>query len=315
MAAKRTAPPPIPTPEGAGLGRYLKEAFLFRWNLLLFLAGSAAAMLTPWPDVVLPLVAAGELAYLGGLISIPRFRAAIDAKAHSENQQEAPTQKTQPTRSVEELVAGLPVEARRRFEALHRRCLEMRSLAHGVRGTAARRGAGDDMRTPALDRLLWVFLRLLVSQTALNRFLDTTDEPEMVRQIDELKKDLEAAQQKKTETTDTSETDERIARSLRDSVAVAELRLDNYRRAEKNAEFVAVELDRIEGKIQVLTEMSVSRQDPDFLSRQVDSVTESMRQTEKAIHELQHITGLTDELEEPPAILESNLKEVLKSEA
>ena len=95
---------------------------------------------------------------------------------------------------------------------------------------------------------------------------------------------------------------------------MAELRLDNYRRAEKNAEFVSVELDRIEGKIQVLTEMSVSRQDPDFLSRQVDSVAESMRHTEKAISELQHITGLTDELEEPPAILESSLKEVLSSE-
>jgi phage terminase Nu1 subunit (DNA packaging protein) len=314
MAPKRSTPPPIPVREGAGLGRYLKEAFFFRWNLLLFLAGSAAALLSPWPDVMLPLVAASELAYLGGLVSIPRFRAAIDAKAHSENQPEPTSEKgrSQPTRSVAELVAGLPAEARRRFETLHRRCLEMRSLAHGVRGTAATRGAGDDMRTPALDRLLWVFLRLLVSQTALNRFLETTDEEKMVRQIDELKKNLAAARSEKA---DKEETDERIARSLQDSVAVAELRLDNYRRAEKNAEFVAVELDRIEGKIQVLTEMSVSRQDPDFLSRQVDSVTQSMRQTEKAIHELQHITGLTDELEEPPAILESNLKEVLESEA
>ncbi len=40
-----------------------------------------------------------------------------------------------------------------------------------------------------------------------------------------------------------------------------------------------------------------------------------MKQTEKAISELQHITGLTDELEEPPAILESNLKEVLRVKA
>jgi hypothetical protein len=61
--------------------------------------------------------------------------------------------------------------------------------------------------------------------------------------------------------------------------------------------------------------MSVSRQDPNFLSSQVDSVAESMRQTEKAISELQHITGLTDELEEPPAILEADLREVLRSEA
>ena len=65
---------------------YLKEAFLFRWNLLLFLGGTAAAALTPLAPVLLPLVAAGELTYLAGLVSIPRFRAAIDAKRHAAGQ-------------------------------------------------------------------------------------------------------------------------------------------------------------------------------------------------------------------------------------
>ena len=73
---------------------------------------------------------------------------------------------------------------------------------------------------------------------------------------------------------------------------MGELRLDNYGRAKKNAEFVTIELDRIEGKIQALAEMAVNRQDPDFLSSQVDSAAESMRQTEKAVSELQHLTGL-----------------------
>ena len=53
--------------------------------------------------------------------------------------------------------------------------------------------------------------------------------------------------------------------------------------------------------------MAVSRQSPDFISRQVDSVTESMAQTEQAIRELDHITGLTDELEGPPSILHADL--------
>jgi hypothetical protein len=70
----------------------------------------------------------------------------------------------------------------------------------------------------------------------------------------------------------------------------------------KNRQFVSIELDRIEGKIQALAEMAVNRQDPDFLSSQVDSAAESMRQTEKAVSELQHLTGLADELQEPPPI-------------
>ena len=70
-------------PVGGGLKDYLLEAFLFRWNLLLFLGGTAAAALTPFPDLLLPLVGAAELTYLAGLVSIPRFRAAIDARAHA----------------------------------------------------------------------------------------------------------------------------------------------------------------------------------------------------------------------------------------
>ena len=76
-------------PSGAGMPGYLKEAFLFRWNLLLFLGGVAAAALTPVAGVLLPLVAAGELTYLTGLVSVPRFRAAIDAKVHAANRDAA----------------------------------------------------------------------------------------------------------------------------------------------------------------------------------------------------------------------------------
>src|SRR2546426_7406876 len=81
---------PVPSaPQGAGMPDYLKEAFLFRWNLLFFLGGVAAAALTPLAPVLLPLVAAGEVTYLTGLVSLPRFRAAIDAKVHAAGKADA----------------------------------------------------------------------------------------------------------------------------------------------------------------------------------------------------------------------------------
>ena len=132
------------------------------------------------------------------------------------------------------------------------------------------------------------------------------NEQEITSRPEDLRQKLAAAQ---------TGGDERVVRSLQDSLASAELRLDNLGRAKKNAEFVAIELDRIEGKIQALAEMSVNRQDPDFLSSQVDSAAESMRQTEKAVSELQHLTGLGDQLEEPPAIMEADLREVLRNDA
>lgn len=288
---------PRPTPGGAGLGRYLKEAFLFRWNLLVFFGAAAAAAIAPFPDVLLPLVFAGELAYLGGLASMPRFRAAVDARAHAERSQ-APAA-AQPPQALSTLVSGLDPAARQRFERLRTRCLDMQRLAQGVRGQPGDVGRADEIRAPALDRLLWAFLRLLSSQQALQRFLASTDEPALRRSVPELEARQVQARERK---------DERILRALTDAIATAQLRLDNHAKAVSNAEFLGVELDRIEGKIQAVAEMAVSHQDADLISSQVDSVAESMAQTEKAIREINQITGLGDQLSEPPPILNSQLE-------
>jgi hypothetical protein len=302
----KTAPP-----AGAGMPDYLREAFLFRWNLLFLTGGAAAAVLTPVAGVLLPLVAAAEVAYLTGLVSVPRFRAAIDAKVHAARRAAGAgpagqPAAAQPALSVVAILKSLPTDARDRFERLHTRCLQMRGIAAGVRGAAGdERGGAEDIRTPGLDRLLWLFLRLLLSKTALDRFLQATDEREISARLEELRRNLATVQGQ-------TGADERVVRSLQDSIASGELRLDNYGRAKKNAEFVSIELDRIEGKIQALAEAAVNRQDPDFLSSQVDSAADSMRQTEKAVTELQHLTGLSDQLEEPPAILEADLREVLR---
>jgi hypothetical protein len=191
-----------------------------------------------------------------------------------------------------------------RFHKLRLRCLEMQKLSAGARGrNPLEADTGDDMRRGSLDRLLWVFLRLLVSQDSLRRFLRSTNEAELSEKSASLQQQL---------TTARDAADERLVVSLTDSVALAELRLDNYRKADKNAQFVLVELDRIESKIQTLTEMMVNRQDPDLLASQVDAAADSMRATETAIQELQQITGMADQLTEPPAILDADLDRVLQ---
>ena len=285
-------------PGGAGLLHYLKEAFLFRWNLLFFLGGVTAAAISPLPDVLLPLACAAELAYLGGLASIPRFRAAIDARAHADRSV-ASGAPASPQPALADLLRGLDPVARQRFDRLRKRCLDMQRLARGVTGQPGDPGRTDEIRTPALDRLLWAFLRILYSQQALQRFLAATDDRELERSLADLRAREARAKERG---------DERIARSLADSVATGELRLENYRKAVSNSEFVGVELDRIEGKIQALAEMAVSHQDPDVISSQVDSVAASMAHTEEAIREINQITGLGEQLAEAPAILNADLE-------
>ena len=289
-------PPPLPG-RSAGLGEYLKRAFRYKWNLLFFLGGLAAALLSPTPDALVPLIAAAEAAYLGGMVAHPRFRQAIDAQVYREAK--AP-QAVAASQSLASIVGTLSKESRQRFEQICNRCLEMRSLARSVRGAQGK--AGEDLSTPALDRMLWVFLRLLVSDEALREFLAQTNIDQIRARMDETSKKLEAAKGG----------DERFVHSLQDNLAAQQLRFDNYGRAKQNAEYVRLELDRIEAKIQVLAESTVNQQDPNFLTSQIEGVTESMHTTEKAIRDLNEITGMVDQMQEPPAILETDLRRVVQ---
>ena len=286
---------------GAGMREYLKAAFTYPWNLLAFFGGAALAAMSPRPDAFLPIVMGLEIAYLTGLTAIPRFRTAIDAKlakrARGASSESTPSVASQ--QSLEKILESLPAPALRRFLLLRQRCFEMRSITSGIRGQADHSAdSAESIRTPALDRLLYLFLRLLVSQNGLDRFLRSTSETDLETKLADVRARLEAAK---------AANDERVTRSLADSLADAELRLDNYRKAMKDAEFVAIELDRIETKIQALIEMGVSRQDPDYLSHQVTAAAESMQHTEAAVNQLQHLTGLADQIEEPPPILEANI--------
>ncbi len=237
---------------------------------------------------------------------MPRFRTAIDAKAASEERDYVykRTAKGPAQDSLQRMLETLPAASLQRFLSLRQRCFEMRDIASGVRGrTTSSSGddSADSIRTPALDKLLFLFLKLLMSQAGLERFLKSTSEPELALRLKDVQVRLLTAQTAK---------DERVTKSLQDSLSDAQLRLDNYQKSARDAEFVAVELDRIETKIKALIEMGVSRQDPDLFSTQVTAAAESMQQTEDAVMNLQSLSGLSDQLAEPPAILNADLARV-----
>ena len=291
---------PSSSRRGASVGAYLKAAFLYHWNLLFVIGGGALAALSGKPDALLPIVGGLEIAYLTGLLAMPRFRTAIDAREAAKGREATAAARIDPNaqQSLQRMIDSLPQASVARFIALRQRCFEMRDIASRIRGTTGGGDTGDSIRTPALDRLLFLFLKLLMSQAGLDRFLRSASEKELAARLDETKARLTLAQ---------SAGDERTITSLKDSVADGELRLDNYRKSMKDSEFVSIELDRIETKIQALIEMGVSRQDPDALSHQVTAAADSMHQTEDAVNQLQHLTGLADSLAEPPAILEADL--------
>jgi hypothetical protein len=272
----------------AGLLGYLKSAFFYHWNLGLFGAGVIGSFLT-WPDALLPLVGALEVAYLGTMVGFPKFREAVDARRNAATATEAAA----PT--MADLVRGLDLRSRARFSALRDRCATMQTIARSARASDGVNDVADSMRVNGLNQLLWGFLRLLHHQSALQRLIDSMDGATIARNVQDVSSGLEKAR---------AGGDERIVRSFEDRLATAKARAENFERSSKDLLFVNAELDRIEDKIKALSEMAVNQSEPNALSAQIDATAESMQATEARLSQFQLGAPLPD-LGTAPTILQS----------
>jgi hypothetical protein len=196
-------------------------AFLWRWNLLIFGAGVAFSMLSPSPSMFFPLVAAVDIAYLGLLAPHPKFQKAVAARRRGGAEEVHVRQVMDQIRKV------LKHQAWERFERLRNRCKQLNDLAVQFRGPDARQDpALFDLQSSSLERLLWLFLKLLYSQDALEGFLNSTDRTEIQRQIEVNEKSLELAKSKGRS--------EKLLTALQDKLAILRQRLENYDRAKDN---------------------------------------------------------------------------------
>jgi hypothetical protein len=281
-----------------GFAKYIKSAFANRWNVLALFGGVGVAMLSGFPDVALPLVFAAEAAYLGLLGTHPKFQSYVDAQLAARDRKQKGQTSQQALKQIMQL---LPPPALGRFEKLRSQCLELRQIAADIaHSRTAEVGAPlDSMQLAGLDKLLWIFLRLLFTEHSLNKFLERTN-PRLIQQ------EIAGYDQrlKKFDTNDTSQHAQKMRRTLEDSLQTCKDRLANYEKAKANHELVQLEIDRLENKIKSLAELSVNRQEPDFISGQVDQVAGSMLETEKTMNDLQFATGLAPLDEEVPSLVQ-----------
>lgn len=279
------------------LGKYLKTAFLNRWNLLFFMGGLGFAFLTGRPDIFAPLVLAGEMAYVGLLGTHPKFQSYIEA-------QEAKAVRKDTTETAEDslrrILSSLPQKSLERFESLRARCTELRQIAVGIKDPAIAGSESplEEMQVAGLDRLLWIFLRLLYTQASLERFLVMTSEEPVKKEIERLEARLGQLER------DAGETQQaKMQKAIEDNLATLKARLANFRNVRDQNELVKLEIDRLENKIHSLSELAVNRQEPDFITGQVDQVAASMVNTERTMQELQFATGIEIVNEAVPDLL------------
>jgi len=285
----------------AHFGTYVKAVFHNRWNLLLLAGGAVAAFISGHADVFLALLAAAEVTFLIAVASNPRFQRSVDSQTGAV---EAARSTESLLRRFNQLFYALSGEAQEQFNRMRKRCEALRPSAQPDSPPAdAHLDSFAQSQAAGVDKLLWVYLKLLHTKTTLDRFLKTTDEDEILNLEQTTRQRLEALPRESTD-----EITAKKRRSLEDTLATATARRDNLKRAKDNCEFVQLELERIAAKLTALSEMAVNRQDPEAITSEVDDVARSVEGTEQAINDLQAFTGLSKEDSQAPPILSQPMR-------
>jgi hypothetical protein len=283
----------------------LKSALLYHWNLLYLGASVAVGIISGRADIVYPLAAAVEILYLALLASNRRYQAVMEARRRHGSQ---PIDETVPdAENVRQLMQALSSEDRACFERLRSQIQELRSIPESFAESGASGPVAlNDRQAENINRLLWIYLKLLHTKTGMETFFRSTDEKQISNGVRSVQDRLRALGPEHED--DDQEVKHR--HSLRDMQQTLESRLKNYRKARENYDFLQLELERLNAKIAGIVEMGIHRQDSALISTEIDIVAASVMQTERTMQELESITGWTMAEEKAPLLLKNIQKPV-----
>jgi hypothetical protein len=257
-----------------GAGDALRRAFLWRWNWLMLIVGGLTASFSGHPAIGWIIVIFLELAYLGSLGLSPRFYRYLRGGAPPKPQAGVAIPKFQ------QLMAFLSPADAQRFNVVRRRCSDLLNLRRRMAGSGHE--DADAFRSDSLDRMLWLFLKLLHQRAGLERFL------EMSKRV-EIEADLRAATAQlaeartRDEAADSAES--RLTGVVRERSATLVERLATWRQAADGLELVSAEIDKTEQQITHLCETGMTAGNAAALSAQLDGISASLQMSEKIFSE------------------------------
>jgi hypothetical protein len=224
-----------------------------------------------------------ELAYLYLVGTHPRFQRVVTATdvAATERQWE---------QKLGKQIGQLDPEDQRRYRALEARC---RSILG--QQPASEAGLAVTAQADGLRRLLWIYLRLLLTRQSIVRALrDSIAGGQGQESLDRRIKDLDAR------CNDTS-LPEDLRKSLQGQLEILKLRQARQQQAKDKLAFLEAELTRIQEQAELIREQAVLTTDPETVSARIDQISQTLGGTTEWIQQQQQIYGsVEDLLDEPP---------------
>ncbi len=254
---------------------YTKEAFLNRFNLAA-LAGAVGLSVVTMSPIPLVLAAGAELLYLATVPGLRPYRRLVDSRFHHRRR----------------------LRSRRRDTAIYERLSpnqqatydSLVALREQIEENYLRLAGGTpvlaDQSVRKIDTLLRSFLRLLDQLNAYRRYLTATDRGRIEREIEELRTDLK------------DEDSERLREIKTRRLEILERRLERFAKGEENREIISHQLAAIEDVLRLIHEQSLTARDPQDISKQIDTLTAEVEETEGTVREMESFLRLQEELDE-----------------
>jgi hypothetical protein len=226
-----------------------------------------------------------ELGYLGMLANNPRFQRIVHATEQWQSRRQWQT-------SVDDQVRQLSQEGQRRYRTLETRCRSILEQQQRLVGGQT----GLEAQGESLNRLLWVFLRLMLTRQGIDRIVqEAAGGNEDISRLQERIQNLQTRLKEES-------IGEELRKSLAGQVEILQQRVEKRREAREKVAFLDAELIRIEEQAELVREQSVLSTDPQTVSQRIDQITATLGGTSQWISEQQKIYGAVEDLlAEPPS--------------
>lgn len=247
---------------------YYKEAFMEPANLaFLLVALTVSVFLAPAgfaTNVALMFAAAAELLYLGTLPRSERYKRVVRSRRNAE--------RSKPPRD-QDLVRALPKEDQKRYVRL--RTIEREIRENFGRLSGASQGLLD-AHIEKIDRLVDDYLKLLTQKDRYAAYQMQTGEAEIVRAIEGLKREIAADPP-------------RVADVKQRRLSILERRLNLYKKAGENLEVIENQLRAVEDVTLYLREQSLTMQNPEEVSFQLDTLVSEVEETQRSVESIEDV--------------------------
>jgi hypothetical protein len=181
---------------------------------------------------------------------------------------------------VYESLTQLPAEDQQRFRLLQNRCQGI--LETQTRGAPVPPGLQE--QGEGLGRLVWIYLRLLLTRESIRKIVresaKTPEDTQMETRIQKIEAQLKEPSM-----------GEDLRKSLAGQVEILKQRQEKKREAGEKLVFLDAELTRIEQQVELLREQAVLSTDPEVVSQRIEQVAATLGGTNQWIRDHRRFTA------------------------